>query len=54
MTAEASRTCAFCRHIEYIADERRHFCMVRKRYVLPEQSACDLAPSTPKQSPFNK
>lgn len=54
MTAEASLTCAFCRHIEYIADERRHFCMVCKTYVYPEQPACNLAPSTPKQSHFNK
>lgn len=40
LNAEASRTCAFCKHLEYIADVNQHYCMLKKINVYPENEAC--------------
>jgi hypothetical protein len=50
----ALNSCAFCKHCQYIADERLHFCMLRKIEVLPEQPACAKRSSISKNKHINK
>lgn len=33
-------TCSFCKHCQYIEDERIHYCMLHKKDILPEQQQC--------------
>lgn len=47
-------TCAFCSYLEYIADCKKHYCMLRKIEVLPEQPACAKRSALSKNSQHNK
>ena len=33
-------TCSFCKHCQYIADHRMHYCMLHKKDIFPEQEQC--------------
>ena len=33
-------SCAFCKHIEYIADYNHHICMLNKHVISPSSTSC--------------
>ena len=37
---EVLNTCSFCKHCQYIADHRMHYCMLHKKDIFPEQEQC--------------